>query len=80
MKKKISVSTQGQRADIGEYVINRMMPNQFADELVLLYFLVMFNLQSIRLMNLLRKQMEKAHILTGATGEKSKLIFRYSFH
>jgi redox-sensitive bicupin YhaK (pirin superfamily) len=31
MKKKISFSTQGQRADIGEYIINRIMPNRYAD-------------------------------------------------
>jgi len=31
MKKKISFSTQGQRADIGEYKINRMLPNRYAD-------------------------------------------------
>ncbi|MDB5023941.1 MAG: Pirin-like protein [Mucilaginibacter sp.] len=30
MKKKISFSTQGQRADIGEYKINRMLPNRYA--------------------------------------------------
>ncbi|MDB5222849.1 MAG: Pirin-like protein [Chitinophagaceae bacterium] len=31
MKKKISFSTQGQRADIGEYIINRMLPNRYAE-------------------------------------------------
>jgi len=31
MKKKISFSTQGQRADIGEYIINRILPNRYAD-------------------------------------------------
>jgi len=31
MKKKISFSTQGQRADIGEYIINRMLPNRYVD-------------------------------------------------
>ena len=31
MKKKVSFSTQGHRADIGEYVINRMLPNRYAD-------------------------------------------------
>ena len=31
MKKKISFSTQGRRADIGEYVINRILPNRYAD-------------------------------------------------
>src|SRR5437016_4249741 len=31
MKKQISFSTQGQRADIGEYKINRMLPNRYAD-------------------------------------------------
>src|SRR5436190_19463274 len=31
-KKKISFSTKGQRADIGEYKINRMLPNRYADE------------------------------------------------
>jgi len=31
MKKKISFSTQGQRADIGEYKINRMLPNRYAE-------------------------------------------------
>jgi redox-sensitive bicupin YhaK (pirin superfamily) len=31
MKKKISFSTQGQRADIGEYKIYRMLPNRYAD-------------------------------------------------
>jgi redox-sensitive bicupin YhaK (pirin superfamily) len=30
-KKKISFSTQGQRADIGEYKIHRMLPNRYAD-------------------------------------------------
>jgi redox-sensitive bicupin YhaK (pirin superfamily) len=31
MKKKISFSTQGQRADIGEMMINRILPNRYAD-------------------------------------------------
>ena len=31
MKKKISFSTQGQRADVGEYIINRILPNRYAD-------------------------------------------------
>jgi len=31
MKKKISFSTQGQRADIGHYTIFRMLPNRYAD-------------------------------------------------
>jgi len=31
MKKKISFSTKGQRADIGEYKIYRMLPNRYAD-------------------------------------------------
>ena len=31
MKKKISFSTQGQRADIGEITIHRMLPNRYAD-------------------------------------------------
>ena len=31
MKKKISFSTRGQRADIGEYKIQRMLPNRYAD-------------------------------------------------
>jgi redox-sensitive bicupin YhaK (pirin superfamily) len=31
MKKKISFSTRGHRADIGEYIINRILPNQYAD-------------------------------------------------
>lgn len=31
MKKKISFTTQGYRADIGEYKINRMLPNRYAD-------------------------------------------------
>ena len=31
MKKKISFSTQGRRADIGQYVINRILPNRYAD-------------------------------------------------
>ena len=31
MKKKISFSTQGQRADIGEYKIHRMLPNRYAE-------------------------------------------------
>src|SRR6267154_3120938 len=31
MKKKISFSTQGQRADIGHYTIYRMLPNRYAD-------------------------------------------------
>jgi redox-sensitive bicupin YhaK (pirin superfamily) len=31
MKKKISFSTQGRRADIGEYIINRILPNRYAD-------------------------------------------------
>ncbi|HEV7783486.1 MAG TPA: pirin family protein, partial [Chitinophagaceae bacterium] len=31
MKKKISFTTQGQRADIGEYIINRILPNRYAD-------------------------------------------------
>jgi redox-sensitive bicupin YhaK (pirin superfamily) len=30
-KKKISFSTQGQRADIGEYKIHRMLPNRYVD-------------------------------------------------
>jgi redox-sensitive bicupin YhaK (pirin superfamily) len=31
MKKKISFSTQGQRADIGDIVIHRMLPNRYAN-------------------------------------------------
>ena len=31
MKKKISFTAQGQRADIGEYIINRILPNRYAD-------------------------------------------------
>jgi len=31
MKKKVSFSTKGQRADIGEYKIYRMLPNRYAD-------------------------------------------------
>jgi redox-sensitive bicupin YhaK (pirin superfamily) len=31
MKKKISFTTQGRRADIGEYMINRILPNRYAD-------------------------------------------------
>jgi redox-sensitive bicupin YhaK (pirin superfamily) len=31
MKKKISFTTQGHRADIGEYKINRILPNSHAD-------------------------------------------------
>jgi len=31
MKKKIRFSTQGQRADIGDIVIHRMLPNRYAD-------------------------------------------------
>jgi redox-sensitive bicupin YhaK (pirin superfamily) len=31
MKKKISFSTQGQRADIGEFIIHRILPNRYAD-------------------------------------------------
>ena len=31
MKKKISFSTQGQRADIGHHTIHRMLPNKYAD-------------------------------------------------
>ncbi len=31
MKKKSSFSTQGQRADMGELIINRMLPNRYAD-------------------------------------------------
>jgi redox-sensitive bicupin YhaK (pirin superfamily) len=31
MKKKISFSTHGQRADIGQYTIYRMLPNRYAD-------------------------------------------------
>ncbi|HKR04001.1 MAG TPA: pirin family protein [Bacteroidia bacterium] len=31
MKKKISFTAQGRRADIGEYIINRMLPNRYAD-------------------------------------------------
>jgi redox-sensitive bicupin YhaK (pirin superfamily) len=31
MKKKISFSTRGQRADIGEYKINRILPNRYAE-------------------------------------------------
>jgi len=31
MKKTISFSTQGSRADIGEYKINRILPNRYAD-------------------------------------------------
>lgn len=31
MKKKISFSTKGYRADIGDYKINRMLPNRYAD-------------------------------------------------
>ena len=31
MKKKISFSTQGQRADIGHITIYRMLPNRYAD-------------------------------------------------
>ena len=31
MKKKISFSTQGKRADIGEYIIHRILPNRYAD-------------------------------------------------
>src|SRR5690349_20512103 len=31
MKKKVSFSTQGNRADIGDYAINRILPNRYAD-------------------------------------------------
>jgi len=31
MKKKISFTSQGQRADIGEYKTNRILPNRYAD-------------------------------------------------
>ena len=31
MKKKISFTAQGQRADIGEFMIQRMLPNRYAD-------------------------------------------------
>ena len=31
MKKKISFSSQGRRADIGDYIINRILPNRYAD-------------------------------------------------
>jgi redox-sensitive bicupin YhaK (pirin superfamily) len=31
MKKEISFSSQGHRADIGEYIINRILPNRYAD-------------------------------------------------
>lgn len=31
MKKKISFSTKGQRADIGEFTIHRMLPNRYTD-------------------------------------------------
>src|SRR5215510_162443 len=31
MKKKISFTAQGHRADIGEYKINRILPNRYAD-------------------------------------------------
>jgi redox-sensitive bicupin YhaK (pirin superfamily) len=31
MKKKISFTAKGQRADIGEYMINRILPNRYAD-------------------------------------------------
>ena len=31
MKKKISFSTQGQRADIGEYIINRILPSRYVE-------------------------------------------------
>jgi redox-sensitive bicupin YhaK (pirin superfamily) len=31
MKKKISFTARGQRADIGEYIINRILPNRYAD-------------------------------------------------
>jgi len=31
MKKKISFFTQGKRADIGEYIIHRILPNRYAD-------------------------------------------------
>jgi len=31
MKKQISFSAQGRRADIGEYAINRILPNRYAD-------------------------------------------------
>jgi redox-sensitive bicupin YhaK (pirin superfamily) len=31
MKKQTSFSTQGRQADIGEYVINRILPNRYAD-------------------------------------------------
>jgi len=31
MKKKISFTSQGSRADIGEYKINRVLPNRYAD-------------------------------------------------
>jgi redox-sensitive bicupin YhaK (pirin superfamily) len=31
MKKKISFTAQGQRADIGDYIINRILPNRYAD-------------------------------------------------
>ena len=31
MKKKITLTTQGHRADIGEYIINRILPNRQAD-------------------------------------------------
>src|SRR5882762_5852327 len=31
MKKSISFSTQGHRADVGEYTVNRILPNRYAD-------------------------------------------------
>jgi redox-sensitive bicupin YhaK (pirin superfamily) len=31
MKKQVSFSTQGRRADIGEFAIHRMLPNRYAD-------------------------------------------------
>ena len=31
MKKKISFITQGRRADVGEYIVNRILPNRYAD-------------------------------------------------
>src|SRR5258705_6254565 len=39
MKKKISFSTKGYRADIGEYKINRMLPSRYADAVVPFVFL-----------------------------------------
>ncbi len=43
MKKQVSFSTQGSRADLGPLAIQRMLPNRYAVPLVHLCFWIMWH-------------------------------------